>query len=125
MASWRSPLSCIASAPESPIEAKAWSRFHLPTYSLSGGNCTTLNTEPEGGGAGLIWAEHGSALPSLLAGVRSVFQMSVTPKLDTPASAVECGDGAWEMMTDLLRGLWAVMVWRTGRVSPAVSVMAA
>ena len=32
------------------MEEKASSRFHFPTYSLSGGNSTTRNTVPPGGG---------------------------------------------------------------------------
>src|SRR5579872_5056302 len=81
--------SCAsACAPELPIEANALSRSADLIQRLSGGNSTTRTTVPRLGGASWTGVLQGSLALRLSAGVESVFQISVTPKVGILCSVI-------------------------------------
>src|SRR5216683_2504751 len=82
------------------MEANAWSRSADLIQSLSGGNSTTRTTVPRLGGASCTGALHGSLEELLSAGIESVVQISVTPKVGIPRSVITWGDDASETITE-------------------------
>src|SRR5215469_10821790 len=110
----------MAFVPDSPKDANAACRSHVPRYAASGGNSTMRNTVPLRGGARVIGLPQGSASLARAAGAPNVFHRSVTPKLSMPAMFIACGDGPSSRIVDRPATSCPVTIRRIGRMRHAV-----